>query len=51
MMDVASLKKGPKMTLKHEKFTRRINVLQKGVLAKFSTNDATRSEQSDSRSP
>ncbi len=51
VMDVASPKKGPKMPTKHEKVRKRINVLPKGVLVKFLTTHAKRSEQSDSRLP
>jgi hypothetical protein len=51
MMDVASPKKGPKMPKKHEKQKCLINVLPKGVLVKFFTTHAKRSEQSDSRLP
>ena len=50
-MDVAWSKKWPKMQKKHEKHLRHINVFPKGVRSKSSSTDATRSKQSDSRSP
>jgi len=51
MMDVASLKKGPKTTKKHEKIASSKIRCLKGVTMKFSTTHAKRSEQSDSRFP
>ena len=51
MMDVASPKKGPKLPKKHEKHLGPINDSPKGVLTKFSTTHAKRSEQKDSLMP
>ncbi len=45
------IEKGAKMPKKHEKHLGPINVSPKGVRSKFSHTYATRSEQSDSRSP